>query len=665
MFPRKAYTTRARAARSSLGIPDDNLAVLSLDGGGVRGLSPLALLAKLEQTYGTPSYEIFDVILGTSTGSIIGSLIAAGLSADEIQKIYREEIHRIFALAREGNPSEPYVDEYVVDLPPALALVDRLMDLLARAGAAEGSAIDAAAMASISATVQTFVARDIDLLSKNLAARSLTAWGDDRRLRLLGGSPVYDESYIRPRLRSLFQERNCKTLSDLSKKNQCIVVFAAVDSETGASVFMSATGRDTFPGSCEDSSSASCVESSMSAPLYFSPFNGNLVDGGTLSANMPLFGALVHLERRSQRRVTFEVPQGGRATSGPPVGSSTGLVFQPFDLHATTIFSLGCGVGPLKPLNKAVLDISHAQRYYYHRRWPYGELSKLQQVIEVIPSNDDVISNAIVGSLIGGPIGLALGLWTSGGRAYELGKALYDHLEDTLKHKARFGVGATINAASFLNDGRGRDAWTMQEDMFRSLLYRGDFRRFQVSLDRDMQIDGLWQFHPKYDTRQAAARVSSYMMPWKVRLNGATISQGSYDVISVWDELVANGLKDFVPGLEPLGSLSLKWLDCIGARFADAVAEFCQSKSAAFMGVDLADEAGQDVFVASTCRNYVTPSRWTELKSGLENGFSLTDIVIDLGCDGFEAGVDRLFAASGNTVFWQPGQQVRRGAMQG
>lgn len=45
--------------------------ILSIDGGGIRGLIPLYFLKKLETEMGQPIAEIFDIISGTSTGGII------------------------------------------------------------------------------------------------------------------------------------------------------------------------------------------------------------------------------------------------------------------------------------------------------------------------------------------------------------------------------------------------------------------------------------------------------------------------------------------------------------------------------------------------------------------------------------------------------------------
>ena len=45
--------------------------VLSIDGGGIRGLIPALVLAELERGPGSPSAELFDLIAGTSTGGIL------------------------------------------------------------------------------------------------------------------------------------------------------------------------------------------------------------------------------------------------------------------------------------------------------------------------------------------------------------------------------------------------------------------------------------------------------------------------------------------------------------------------------------------------------------------------------------------------------------------
>ena len=53
--------------------------VLSLDGGGIRGIIPALVVAHLERQMGAPASELFDLIVGTSTGGIL----ALGLSLQD------------------------------------------------------------------------------------------------------------------------------------------------------------------------------------------------------------------------------------------------------------------------------------------------------------------------------------------------------------------------------------------------------------------------------------------------------------------------------------------------------------------------------------------------------------------------------------------------------
>jgi len=64
--------------------------ILSVDGGGIRGIIPLACLARLEALKGKPSRELFDMVVGTSTGAIIAAGIALGLDAGRILGLYRD-----------------------------------------------------------------------------------------------------------------------------------------------------------------------------------------------------------------------------------------------------------------------------------------------------------------------------------------------------------------------------------------------------------------------------------------------------------------------------------------------------------------------------------------------------------------------------------------------
>ena len=70
--------------------------ILSLDGGGIRGVFPAAFLARLEEQLPQPIGQYFDLIAGTSTGGIIAIGLGLGLSAAEILKLYVEKGPAIF-----------------------------------------------------------------------------------------------------------------------------------------------------------------------------------------------------------------------------------------------------------------------------------------------------------------------------------------------------------------------------------------------------------------------------------------------------------------------------------------------------------------------------------------------------------------------------------------
>lgn len=70
--------------------------VLSIDGGGVRGVLPASFLARLEEVLEVQTARYFDLIVGTSTGGIIALGLAAGLPASEILGFYEKRGPEIF-----------------------------------------------------------------------------------------------------------------------------------------------------------------------------------------------------------------------------------------------------------------------------------------------------------------------------------------------------------------------------------------------------------------------------------------------------------------------------------------------------------------------------------------------------------------------------------------
>jgi hypothetical protein len=76
--------------------------ILALDGGGVRGYLSILILEKIEQQLNRylneniPIGMRFDLIAGTSTGSIIATMLALGKTAKEIKELYEHDIPIIF-----------------------------------------------------------------------------------------------------------------------------------------------------------------------------------------------------------------------------------------------------------------------------------------------------------------------------------------------------------------------------------------------------------------------------------------------------------------------------------------------------------------------------------------------------------------------------------------
>lgn len=70
--------------------------ILTIDGGGVRGIIPATLLASLEAVTGRPTREAFDFLAGTSTGAVIAAGLAAGIPAERLVTLYAERSGDVF-----------------------------------------------------------------------------------------------------------------------------------------------------------------------------------------------------------------------------------------------------------------------------------------------------------------------------------------------------------------------------------------------------------------------------------------------------------------------------------------------------------------------------------------------------------------------------------------
>lgn len=70
--------------------------ILSLDGGGIRGLISATWLKRLQEKLSKPLNQYFDLVAGTSTGAILACGISKGLEIDQIIELYVERGREVF-----------------------------------------------------------------------------------------------------------------------------------------------------------------------------------------------------------------------------------------------------------------------------------------------------------------------------------------------------------------------------------------------------------------------------------------------------------------------------------------------------------------------------------------------------------------------------------------
>lgn len=71
--------------------------ILSIDGGGMKGIFTAYAIWKLEEEYNIKLLDYFDMIVGTSTGALISSGLLLGKSGKEIYDQYADKDNKIFS----------------------------------------------------------------------------------------------------------------------------------------------------------------------------------------------------------------------------------------------------------------------------------------------------------------------------------------------------------------------------------------------------------------------------------------------------------------------------------------------------------------------------------------------------------------------------------------
>jgi len=103
--------------------------VLSLDGGGIKGLFPASFLATIEKTSGKRIRDYFDLIVGTSTGGILALGLGLGLPASAIVEFYMKKGPRIFPTLSLGSRIRKRIKRMFVPAYSGGALATALVEV--------------------------------------------------------------------------------------------------------------------------------------------------------------------------------------------------------------------------------------------------------------------------------------------------------------------------------------------------------------------------------------------------------------------------------------------------------------------------------------------------------------------------------------------------------
>lgn len=70
--------------------------ILTIDGGGIRGVFSAAIIEQMEAVTGKPANQLFDCFYGTSTGAILAAGLACGMKAGDLKQFYLDKGKDIF-----------------------------------------------------------------------------------------------------------------------------------------------------------------------------------------------------------------------------------------------------------------------------------------------------------------------------------------------------------------------------------------------------------------------------------------------------------------------------------------------------------------------------------------------------------------------------------------
>jgi len=196
--------------------------ILSIDGGGIRGIIPATVVAELERRTGRPIAELFDLIAGTSTGGMLAVALtvpgeggALRWRAEELIDLYVEKGPAIFSrtFARRIVSGLGLLDERYDDTALEAAL-DRYV----------GDARLSELATDVLLTAYDTEARRPFLFASHVVAEGEPAW--DHRARDAARATAAAPTYFEPLVLSARGERVCLVDGGVFANNPALSAYA-------------------------------------------------------------------------------------------------------------------------------------------------------------------------------------------------------------------------------------------------------------------------------------------------------------------------------------------------------------------------------------------------------------------------------------------------------
>ncbi|HEV2770322.1 MAG TPA: patatin-like phospholipase family protein [Solirubrobacteraceae bacterium] len=196
--------------------------ILSIDGGGIRGIIPATVLAELERRTGRRIAELFDLIAGTSTGGIL----AVALTVPGEGGIPRWRAEELIGLYVEQGP-EIFARTLGRTIASGLGLLDERYDDAALEAALDryvGDARLSELATDVLVTAYDTEARRPFLFASHVVAEGEPAW--DHRARDAARATAAAPTYFEPLALSARGERFCLVDGAVFANNPALSAYA-------------------------------------------------------------------------------------------------------------------------------------------------------------------------------------------------------------------------------------------------------------------------------------------------------------------------------------------------------------------------------------------------------------------------------------------------------